>query len=404
MKAVFINHCHPDVAHVCGLRAGRFAQAMAERGHQIVVLSQTLDTEDEGFPLAKLSAALQAHDWRQPFVLPCHAHGFELVQRARNGQLMAGWRQAVIAWSYLMNGGMFPDWQAGTEQYFPVLAESFQPDVIWGTFGNTDTWRLCQQLARLAGCPWVGDFKDNWRAFVPNGLQTLMAGRFVDAARMTVFSQAHCEQSDALFPHTLKTILYSGVDDVADAPAVDSGSEIQLLLTGSIYDAADLGQLMKAINAWARRHPERPLMFRYAGNDGAVVKSIAASLDLSIRIEGFLPQHALHRLQSQSMVNFYIHNPRCLMHHKALELLAQGRPAIAYPGETAEVKELAAGSGGSLFACTDPAEVTEALDMMTDNPPSIPSTARRRAFTWGERSAVLETVLADAIDHNGASQ
>ncbi|MBT5753262.1 MAG: glycosyltransferase [Rhodospirillaceae bacterium] len=290
------------------------------------------------------------------------------------------------------------------EPYFPVLAESFRPDVVWGTFGNTDTWGLCQRMARLAGCPWVGDFKDNWRAFVPNGLQTVMAGRLADATRMTVFSLAHCDQADALFPQTMKTILYSGVDDVTDVQAEHAGAEVQLLLTGSIYDAVDLSQLMTAIDGWARNHPERGLVLRYAGNDGDAVKSIAASLDLSVRIEGFLPQDALHRLQSQSMVNVYIHNPRCLMHHKALELLAQGRPVIAFPDETTEVKELAAETGGCLFACTDTAQVMEALDMMVDNPPPAPSVARRRELTWGERSAVLVAVLADAISQNDGNQ
>lgn len=403
MRAVLINHCHPDMAHVCGLRAGRFADAMAARGHEIVVLTQALPEQPSTCLPSDLSAVLAKHDWRRPFALSAMPAGYDWARRARTGDMVTGLRQLAIARSYLTRGGMFPDWQAGIMPYLGALATAFQPDVVWGTFGNTDTWKLCRRLAKLAGCPWVGDFKDNWSAFVPLGFQTLMAGRFADMVQMTVLSMAHCDQADRFFPRTMKAILYSGIDEIAERPPTptpDPGA-VELLLTGSVYDAAILHRLAAALGAWAAAHPDRATTLRYAGNDGGRVEAAAAKAGLVMQDMGFVSQDELHRLQAAATANVYIHNPRCLLHHKALELIAAGRPIVAFPGESEEVKALAAEVGVALFACDDGEQAGEALDMICANPPPIPSAEARRAFTWESRAAVLETVLTNAIAAGG---
>ena len=56
MRAVFINHCHPEIDHVCGMRAGRFAEAMVANGHKIVLLTQTLHKNNDSFPPEELEA------------------------------------------------------------------------------------------------------------------------------------------------------------------------------------------------------------------------------------------------------------------------------------------------------------------------------------------------------------
>ena len=75
MKAIFINHCHPETNHVCGVRAGRFAEIMAVRGHKIMLLTQTLADKDDSFPPPELERRLAAHDWRRPFQLSCLPSG-----------------------------------------------------------------------------------------------------------------------------------------------------------------------------------------------------------------------------------------------------------------------------------------------------------------------------------------
>jgi glycosyltransferase involved in cell wall biosynthesis len=394
VKAVFINHCHPDVAHVCGLRAGRMAAALAARGHQVVLLTGPAPDGADETEVSDLADRLAAHDWREPFRLACPPAGDRLAARARDGRLSGGIRQAVIAWLYLTMGGMFPDWQAGVAPYLPVLAGSFRPEVVWGTFGNTDTWKLCRHLARLADCPWVGDFKDNWNAFVPFGFRHLMARRLNDAAAMTVLSVVHCDQADALFPDIRKTVVYSGVDAPGGATA-KANDRLELLLTGSVYDDATLGRLTDALEQWARRRAGLRVVLRYAGNEAKRVRAAAGGIEL--HVEGYLSQAKLHALQASVSANIYIHDPRCLLHHKTLELIAAGRPVVAFPGETDEVRGLARETGTTLFACADAAGVAAALDIVADNPPPVPEAAARAAFTWKARAAVLEHVLAGAV-------
>jgi len=402
MKAVFINHCHPDVAHVCGLRAGRFAEALAARGHRIVLLTGPAP-EGSVMDATQLSQALADHDWRRPFVVPCAQRGFDRARRAREGELGAASRKLAIARSYLFEGGMFPDWQAGVSPNFEALAQSFAPDVVWGTFGNTDTWKLCRDLAHRAGVPWVGDFKDNWDAFVPLGFRGLMAKRLGDMTAMTVLSAAHCDQADVLFPHTLKTVIYSGVEAVGEGGPSQADGSLALTLTGSIYDRARLDGLMSALAGWLARGGARALTLHYAGNEGTLVEGAAQAAGVPVRLAGYLGQAELHRLQAEAHANLYIYNPRCLLHHKALELIAQGRPIVVYPDETREVRGLAAEAGVTLFAGADAAALADALDMIAAAPAGMPPVTGRAAYTWDARAAVLETVLADAAGGGGLS-
>ena len=402
MRAVFINHCHPDVPHVCGLRAGRFAHTLAERGHRIVLITGPAPDGSVVSADADLAGMLADHDWRRPFVLPCAATGFDQARRARNGEIVGIGRKLAIARSYLFEGGMFPDWQSGVLPLLPELADHFRPDVVWGTFGNTDTWKLCRRLAHHAGCPWVGDFKDNWDAFVPIGFRGLMAKRLGVMAAMTVLSTAHCDQADVLFPHTIKTVIYSGVEAVGEGDALDPGGPLILTLTGSIYDRARLDGLMASLAGWLGRGGGRQMTLHYAGNEGELVERAAQAAGVPVRLVGYLGQTELHRLQASAHANLYIYNPRCLLHHKALELIAQGRPIFVYPDETAEVRSLAAEAGVSLFADADPAARADAIDMIAGAPPAAPAEARRRPFTWAARAGVLETVLEGVITGGGA--
>jgi hypothetical protein len=396
VRAVFINHCHPERDHVCGLRAGRFADALAARGHEVVLLCEAMPGGEPAPAPGTLAPALQSHDWSRPLVLACEPAGYDWARKARAGALPGGIRQAAALWSYLANGGMFPDWQAGMAPYLPVLADVFRPDVVWGTFGNTDTWRTCRTLAALSGASWVGDFKDNWHAFLPVGLGRWMAARVGDATHMTVFSMAHCDQADELFPSLAKTVLYSGVDDIADGEDGPAAGELTLTLTGSVYEPEHLRALFAAIVAWAGANPGTPVRLGYAGGDTARVRAAADATGLAVQYLGYLAQEPLHRLQAASSANIYVYNPRCLLHHKAVELLAQGRPVIAFPGETEEVTGLAAEIGGAMFACADHGAIIGALDMIARNPPPVPPGARRQALTWTVRAAVLERVLTDA--------
>tara|TARA_E500000331_G_scaffold358362_2_gene424663 strand:- start:2456 stop:2893 length:438 start_codon:yes stop_codon:yes gene_type:complete len=138
-------------------------------------------------------------------------------------------------------------------------------------------------------------------------------------------------------------------------------------------------------------------MLIYAGNDGDSVKAAAKNARITLRVEGFMPQPDLHRLQAEVNVNVYLFNPICLLHHKALELIAAGRPLIAFGGETLEVQGLASRAGTLLYPCVNGAELHQALDLC-EKPQLVDSPLETRKLqTWSSCADVLEDVLRNAI-------
>ena len=395
MKAVFINHCHPEMPHVCGLRLSRFADAMAARGHQIVLVTETYPRDTPGMTAAEMDAALDRHDWARPLHVPVRSEGFEAVRRARDGEVQGLSRRLTVARTFLAHNGMFPDWQAGAAPLLAGLADGFKPDVVWATFGNTDAWTLAQSLARQATCPWVADFKDNWSAFMPFGMARLIAGRLSDASHMTVLSEGHCDEAERYF-HGRKTVLYSGVDRIL-AGAVKDGP-FRITYAGSIYAREHFRLLMEGIAAWQQKARPGDVVFRYAGNDTERVGALCEGLDGAVRHEmlGYVSPGELAAIQANSHVNVYVQNDRCILHHKSLELIAAGRPIICMPTESAETRRLAGEVGASLFVCTDAAEVADALDAVANAGLPMPPSDALAPFTWQNRAQALEDVLTTA--------
>ena len=97
MRAVFVNHCHPDMDHVCATRVATFAEILARQGHRIVVLCETLSTDAEALSVSDHRAALASHDWTKPYVLACKPAAAPLLERLHDGRLPGGIRQAVVA-------------------------------------------------------------------------------------------------------------------------------------------------------------------------------------------------------------------------------------------------------------------------------------------------------------------
>lgn len=400
LSAVLINHCHPDTPHVCATRMTRFAEALAGLGHRIVLLTETLSADDPPPVVDSLAADLDAHDWSRPFVIACPPRGHALIRRARVGELPAGLRQAVVLGGYLFQGGMFADWGAGAAPALPELARRFRPDIVWATFGNTEAWNIARRLAALAGCPWVADLKDNWSAFLPSGLADLVSRRYRDAALMTVFSLNHCDEADRWFPQT-KTVVYSGFDKLAADRGVEPacGRPFRMTLTGSVYDPQALEAFVDGLYGWLTARGRGEVVFSYAGHDGAAVSAATARLDGLCRrdIHAYMPLEKLVVLQCTSTVNLYIRNPRCLFHHKVLELFAAGRSVLSFPGESREVVNLAREVSAGLFSCESGEAVAEALDIIDDNPPPPPISERLQAYSWAGQGRNLADVFDRVI-------
>ena len=394
LRAVFVNHSHPDMEHVSALRLNSFARALAAQGHKIVLLTETLSPDDPAPSVSQTRTDLGAHDWKRPFVLPCAQKPAPLLARARTGGLRVGMRQCVLGASYLFRSGVFTDWRAGVHPCLPVLAETFRPQIVWGTFGNTDAWNISRDLAALSGCSWVADVKDNWSAFLPRGLARLIAARYRDAAHMTVYSESHRDEADRWFNQN-KTVIYSGFEEgVAQSKPLD----FRILLTGSIYDDACLARLIEGIRDWLPQSAN-DVVFSYAGNDGERVARHAKSLQglCKIDIYDFLHYEDLLALQKSSSLNVYIRNPRNLFQHKTLELLAAGVPVISIPGESTEAARIADEVGGCLRMCETQDQIIDALQMVVADTPRTLDLDKMNAYSWQSQAKNLERLFETVI-------
>ncbi|MBT3238307.1 MAG: hypothetical protein HOL37_06425 [Rhodospirillaceae bacterium] len=395
-RAVFVNHTHPDEKHVSALRMASFARALSHKGHQIVLVCETLGDTDE--TITDLKASLAAHDFSSPFVLACRPTPTMLLARARIGKLPIGLRQMVLAGSYLLNSGVFTDWRNSARAHIPALTKEFRPDIVWGTFGNTDVWNIAQAIAGTASCPWVADIKDPWSRFLPSGLARLIAGRYRDAAHMTAFSDDHAEEASQFFSQT-KTTIYSGFEPCALSRPTDG--PFQMLLTGSVYDDRSLGILLDGLAMWLRKQSINDAVFAYAGNDIDRVERQIHRLDGLARVDlnPFMPMVELNDRQRLAHVNAYIHNPHCLFQHKTLELLAAGRPVISVPGEGNEAKKIARNIGGLLLTPSTPVTpeaVADALAQTTNDTP-VADPDNLNAYSWPRQADKLETLFERII-------
>ncbi|MBT3359050.1 MAG: hypothetical protein HN403_05430 [Rhodospirillales bacterium] len=397
LRAVFVNHSHPDKKHVSALRLTSFARVLAARGHKIVLFTETLNPDDPAPSVTQTQTDLGGHDWTQPFVLPCPPKPAPLLARARVGGLGFGARQCVLGASYLFRSGVFTDWQEGARRYFPVLDKSFRPQIVWGTFGNTDAWNIARGLADLSGCPWIADVKDNWSAFLPRGFARLIAARYRDAAHMTVYSEGHRDEADRWFSQN-KTVIYSGFNEDSRPPIPQEPAQFRILLTGSIYDDACLARLIGGIRDWLPGFAN-DVVFSYAGNDGERVKRQAQSLQglCEIDIRDFLAYDELIALQKASSINVYIHNPRSLFQHKTLELLAPGVPVIAIPGESREAVRIADEMGGRLLLCDTQDQVCSALQKISADARPTVDIDKMNAYSWQAQAGNLTRIFERVI-------
>lgn len=407
MHIVAVNHHHPQAPVIGAVRVARFAAALAERGHGVVLLTASLDPAEPPADPADVAAALTVHDWRRPFLLACSPRPLPLLAAAREGRLPRPLRRLVLAGHYLRHGGVFTDWREGSAAYWPLLAEVFRPDVTWGTFGNTDAWAIAQGIARLSRCPWVMDIKDVWEAFVPRPVSGLVARRFADAAACTGLSQGHLDFSGKHFCLP-KTAIYSGIPDELLAP-VPPSLPFRITITGSSYGW--LEGMMAGIRRFLDRLPEearREVVFTYAGGEHELVSREAAALEgrCGLDIRPFIPLADLAGLQRQAVLNLYgrmVGQPGWF-HHKVFELLSANRPIAAFPSETSEAVEIVAACGGDLSLCPDSEALAQTLEQAWRcRGPQGTGVDRSvlAGYTWAAQAEKLEAVLTSAAGRAG---
>ena len=399
MRIVLINHCHPATPHICATRMREFARALAARGHAVALVTETLAATDAVPTPRDIAELLVADSAPSPMLVACPPVRRPTLRSLRAGLWPAGFQQAMVAYQLLVRGGMFSDWRLGAMPYVRVLAEHFRPDVVWASFGNTESWTLARALAKSAGCPWVADIKDFWSSFVPGPFRAPLAKRYRDAAAFTALSRTHADASRPWFAEM--QVIYSGFPATAiRRDGTDAQGPLTLTLTGSLYGPRATEALLSAIARWAARQDDatrRRLAFAYYGHESTAVGAALARarLPMDAKAHGFVPLDELQDAHRSAFVNLYVTSPRTF-HHKTLELLAARRPIVAFPPDHAEAVEIAAGAGGAFANCTDVADVARALDdalaAFGRDAPS-PAPAGLEELTWDNQAARLETLL-----------
>ena len=402
LRLVFVNHCHPEMAHVCALRARSFAEAMARRGHRVVLLSETLSPDDDATTAGAFGRNLSAHDWTVPYRLACPPRRAPLLRRARIGRLPWPCNKAVLAAAYAIDGGPFADWVDGARPYCEALVENFRPQAVWGIFGNTGAWLIAREIAKRSAAPWVMDLKDGWDHFVPVGMRGLTARRFACAAAATALSEAHAAELGARFAIAAE-VVYSGIPSEALDPPGPAHRALtsDIVVSGSLYESESVDILIAGLRRWLADGPHgaRPRL-RYFGADGDRLREAVSGLGpmCEIDIQGYRPLDELFEALRDSRVNLYVRSPRTRFHHKLIELLSCGRPIVSIHQESAEAHRIAAELGGRLTGCDSVAELARGLgEAWRSDTFAPPERDRMARYTWGAQAAVLERVLERVV-------
>jgi glycosyltransferase involved in cell wall biosynthesis len=415
-KILIVGHCHPNLPHVCALRTKGFAEGLARRGHEVVLLTGALPDATSMPHADTVIARLSQRGGSGPLVLGCLPRGHGWSRRARHGRFPPILNKAVLTGSFMFHGGLFSDWVAGSKPYWPVLADQWRPDVVWATFGNTGAWLIAQGIARRAGCPWVMDMKDPWPDFIPAPIRRLLAARFGDAAAATALADIHGDDLRRWFRRDAVTVP-SGVDiPDPDAPAAvaapgrnpdghPDGDSVRISLVGSLYGDDDLKTLLAGIRAWGeerRGQPGRsvrPAILNYFGaeDDRLVAGTTEWGNICEVRTCGFVPPAELAQRLRTSHINAFV-NARTGFRHKVLEFAVAGRPILCLPGGGADETAIVRQAGGTLHNCATAADVKGVLDELDRNEnaeTTAPIDIER--FSWNARAAALEAVFEQVV-------
>jgi len=260
---------------------------------------------------------------------------------------------------------------------------------------------LGRKLAKMTGCPWIADIKDNWQEFVPKGLRKIVAGQISDSTHTTLLSEAHRET----YPDngTSKfTTIYNGISDdlMKFHKAKGQSSEVlnEILISGSLYDFDALSDLLRMIVNWLP--PKGNVHLTYAGGDTEIIQRAKQTgpAVLPITILGKLSPPELWARQRRANINVYVRNPPNLFHHKLLELICVGRPILAYGGETAESIRIAKDIGADLFPCSNEVEVDETLNQsFSKNSDSNLDRSKLEEYSTKFQAKKLNQLLSETV-------
>lgn len=405
MRCVLVSDISPRAGGVYGLRAASFAQALADRGHQVLLLAPAPDSAQSTMTSTAIAERIMRHDWSGPLQLELTPHDRALIRLHQSTHLPQPLRRLATAWLIAAEGGTQGDWVAAVRAAHPAIVKAFRPDIVWANFGNLSNLVVGQELARAAKAPWVIDFKDNFSLYVPNGLRRMVERRFRDAVAFTSNAELHADIAGRWFDQPREIIYSSVARQMIAAPARRPDSDhFVVTLTGSIYSDDSLASFLRTFTQWiAAGGPSRRAVTRlqYAG---AAADQFSAAIDridpgCETIVQRNVPHERLAEICHGAAANCYIWS-NFTFHHKALELMACRRPVISFPGEYRETVALAERVRGDLRSCTDEAQLAATFDAIWDawRAGAIPATDPDLSpVSWDAGAAQLERLFATAL-------
>lgn len=402
MRLLFVNPVHPDAPHISAVRMWQFACALARRSHQVAVVTPRDAHDDEcDLSIPALSTRVANHDWTQPFRIPLPILARPATRKGQPAVL----RRLATAWRFVVHGGPDPAWSHSVAAHSAAIAEALVPELVWGTFGDSSNITAAKRLARDGRCPWVLDLKDNWELYVPQGLRHFMVWRTSGWAAMTANAEwtrnkaRKWQRGDA-------ALVYSGVADAfldTTRKPEDIGT-LDLNLVGSLYNGDRLHALLAGIRAWMNTletGDQERVRIHYLGSDRQLFTDIAKPMFEARHLvnHGYMDVASLALLCRSAWANFYIRHEGTF-HHKLLELLAVGRPVIAYPTESNEAHALARSVGGHLIAANNPEAVQHTLarlaiaDSQPARSPAGTHTPDAFGYSWDTLAERLESAFS----------
>jgi glycosyltransferase involved in cell wall biosynthesis len=408
VRFVFVNRSHPDTPHVSGMRVWRFAQEMARRGHHVVVVSSTHGEGDAGKSAAQFDDGLLAsHDWTKPLLVAVAPVRLAFLSAARSNALPAPVRRAFTLYASIVRGGVFYDWTVAAVPHAQAIAARFRPELVWGTFSDLSNLTLARRIAAAAQCRLAYDFKDSISVYGPNlprGLRKVFSLPLRSFDCLTSNADALGEETRWYLGRPALTV-YSGVDPsfFASGSEADASRPV-ITLTGSVRSEVRLREILRTLKTWnaGQDDTSRRFTLRYFGSDLPIIEPLVREENIATWVE-LTPYIPIDRLGAEcraARANLYIRAeisfPGGPLHHKLLELLATGRPVIAYGGETEESFRLRDQAGGVLHAPTTPDAFHQILAGLCAQGARPPMPVRK-TFAWEDQAARLEEVLVGCV-------
>jgi len=386
MNILFLSGTHPATPHISGIRAARFAAELAQRGHRCVLLCPALaDAAGE----APFEARARDHDWRRPLIVTVAEE--TLAPAPRSSLATAG--------KLLFYGGKRISLARAMRAKADTLSPAFQPEMLWATFGSLETVFVARHLARAQGMPWVFDVKDNVENYIPRQLHGLLARRVRGFGVLTSNADLHAHAAGRWLGTPAETI-YSGVDEcffVPQSPAPrDAGGYVTLV--GGLYHRDLVDRFVEGVATHNRDPAQAPLEIVHIGSQLDLLQDIAARHGVTVRGTGYVDTVEMARICQSALANAYIFHGQTF-HHKLFELLACGRPVIAFGGELSESTALAAHLGTPLETPQSPRALVPLLANL--GAAAFGQAAPRdRFFTWPDQAAMLERTMKRLIAHD----